>query len=101
MNKGRRISEALEPLPKTTGEPVRHLTRVLIDSDRYGTDLEAALAQLAADSRVLRHRRCEELARRLPLRLLGPLVFCILPAFVLLTLTPALAETIAVLRDEL
>ena len=78
---------------------MRPLVRVLIDGDRYGTELEPALEQLAADSRLLRRRRAEEQARRLPLRLLLPLVACILPAFILLTLAPVLAETLTTLRQ--
>ena len=96
---GMRLADALEPLPETVGEPVRPLVRVLIDGDRYGTELEPALEQLAADSRLLRRRRAEEQARRLPLRLLLPLVTCILPAFILLTLAPVLAETLTILRQ--
>ncbi len=96
---GMRLADALEPLPDSVGEPVRPLVRVLIDGDRYGIELEPALAQLAADSRMLRRRRAEEQARRLPLRLLLPLVACILPAFILLTLAPVLAETLTILRQ--
>ena len=96
---GMRLADALEPLPESVGEPLRPLVRVLIDGDRYGTHLEPALEQLAADSRLLRRRRAEEHARRLPLRLLLPLVICILPAFILLTLAPVLAETLTILRQ--
>ncbi len=96
---GMRLADALETLPDSVGEPVRPLVRVLIDGDRYGTELEPALEQLATDSRLLRRRRAEENARRLPLRLLFPLVICILPAFVLLTLAPVLAETLVALRQ--
>lgn len=96
-HRGMRLGDALEPLPESVGEPLRPLVRVLIDGDRYGIDLEPALEQLAADSRLLRRRRAEEQARRLPLRLLLPLVACILPAFILLTLAPVLAETLSVL----
>ncbi len=96
---GMRLADALETLPDAVGEPVRPLVRVLVDGDRYGTDLEPALEQLAADSRLLRRRRAEESARRLPLRLLFPLVICILPAFILLTLAPVLAETLVALRQ--
>ena len=96
---GMRLADALEPLPETVGEPVRPLVRVLVDGDRYGTELEPALEQLAADCRLLRRRRAEEQARRLPLRLLLPLVSCILPAFVLLTLAPVIAETLTTLRQ--
>ena len=94
-----RLADALETLPDSVGEPVRPLVRVLVDGDRYGTDLETALEQLAADSRLVRRRRAEENARRLPLRLLFPLVICILPAFILLTLAPVLAETLAAFRQ--
>ncbi|MCY4271712.1 MAG: type II secretion system F family protein [bacterium] len=94
---GIRLGDALEPLPESVGEPLRPLVRVLIDADRYGTELESPLAQLAADSRLWRRRRAEEQARRLPVRLLLPLVTCILPAFILLTLAPVLAETLTVL----
>ena len=96
---GMRLGDALEPLPESVGEPLRPLIRVLIDGDRYGTELEPALEQLAADSRLQRRRRAEEQARRLPLRLLLPLVACILPAFILLTLAPVLAETLTILRQ--
>ncbi|WP_419924453.1 type II secretion system F family protein [Candidatus Poriferisocius sp.] len=95
---GMRLADALEALPETVGEPVRPLVRVLIDGDRYGTELEPALEQLAADSRLLRRRRAEEQARRIPVRLLLPLVTCILPAFILLTLAPVIAETLTSLR---
>ena len=96
---GTRLADALEPLPGTVGEPVRPLVRVLVDGDRYGTDLEPALQQVAADSRLLRRRQAEDHARRLPLRLLLPLVICILPAFILLTLAPVVAETLVALRQ--
>lgn len=96
---GMGLADALETLPDSVGEPVRPLVRVLVDGDRYGTDLETSLEQLAADSRLLRRRRAEENARRLPLRLLFPLVTCILPAFILLTLAPVLAETLVALRQ--
>ena len=96
---GTRLADALEPLPDVVGEPVRPLVRVLVDGDRYGTDLEPALQQVAADSRLLRRRQAEDHARRLPLRLLLPLVTCILPAFILLTLAPVVAETLVALRQ--
>ncbi len=40
-------------------------------------------------------RRAEARARTVPVRLLFPLVFCVLPAFVLLTVVPVLLDGIA------
>ena len=50
--------------------------------------LVAGLDRLAADARDLRRRRAVEAARRVPVRLLLPLVACSLPAFALLTIVP-------------
>ena len=43
-------------------------------------------------------RRAEEAARRVPGKLLFPLVFCTLPAFALLTVAPLVASALESLR---
>ena len=50
------------------------------------------LARLADEERTALRRRAEAHARRVPVRLLFPLVFLVLPAFVLLTVVPGLAS---------
>ena len=49
-----------------------------------------ALARLAAEQRAELRRHAETHARRVPVRLLFPLVFVVLPAFGLLTVIPTL-----------
>jgi hypothetical protein len=56
-----------------------------------GAELAVALDRLASDARDLRRRRAEHAARRVPVRLLAPLVLCALPAFVLHALVPLVA----------
>ena len=51
----------------------------------------APLARLADEDRAALRRAAEAHARRVPVRLLFPLVFLVLPAFVLLTVVPGLA----------
>lgn len=82
---GRRCADALEELPGVLGEAVRPLVGVLVAAERYGTPLGPSLERLAADVRDDRRRRAEEAARRVPVKLLFPLVCCVLPAFALLT----------------
>jgi tight adherence protein C len=53
---------------------------------------------LATDVRADRRRRAEEAARRVPVKLLFPLVLCVLPAFALLTVAPLLAGALGSLR---
>jgi tight adherence protein C len=90
-DRGQRIADALEPLPDALGETVRGFVAALISCDRYGAPLGATLDRLALDVRTASRQRAEAAARRLPVRLLFPLVTCILPAFALLTVAPLIA----------
>jgi tight adherence protein C len=63
----------------------------LLVSDRFGTPVGDALGRLATDLRADLRRRAEARARTIPVRLLFPLVFLVLPAFGLLTVVPAVA----------
>ena len=95
---GERLADALGEVPARVGEATRPLVAALVASDRYGAPLAEALARLAADVRADRRRRAEEAARRVPVKLLFPLVCCVLPAFGLLTLAPLLAGAFTALR---
>lgn len=67
------------------------LTDVIATGARLGAAVNDALARLAAESRRDLRRRAEARARTVPVRLLFPLVFLVLPAFGLLTVVPAVA----------
>lgn len=95
---GERLADALATLPAAVGEPVRPLTTVLVGSERYGVALVPALERLAAEARLDRRRAAEAAARRVPVKLLFPLVLCTLPAFALLTVIPLLAGSLRSLR---
>jgi tight adherence protein C len=95
---GRRAADALDDLPARLGESVRPMVAALTASERYGTPLAGALDGLAVEVRLTRRRRAEERARRLPVKLLFPLVVCVLPAFALLTVAPLLAGALRSLR---
>lgn len=95
---GERTADALDAVAATLGEPVRPLVGVLCTSERYGTPLVPALERLAAEARLGRRRRAEESARRVPVKLLFPLVLCTLPAFALLTVVPLLVGAFDSLR---
>jgi tight adherence protein C len=74
---------------------LRPLADALLASDRLGVPVAPALARLASEERTALRRRAEAHARRVPVRLLFPLVFLVLPAFVVLTLVPGLASGLA------
>lgn len=95
---GRRLSDELERLPDELGDSVRPLVRALVAADRYGVPIADSLERLAVDVRIERRRAAEIIARRIPVKLLFPLVFCVLPSFALLTLAPVLASSLESLR---
>jgi hypothetical protein len=67
------------------------LADALLATDRLGVPVGPVLARLAEEDRTSLRRAAEAHARRIPVRLLFPLVFLVLPAFVLLTVVPGLA----------
>jgi len=91
IERGIGVADAFDQLPPMTGEHVHPLVSALVSSERYGTPLLPALDRLAGEARLDRRRRAEEAARRVPVKLLFPLVLCILPAFGALTVAPLLA----------
>ena len=95
---GRRLADALDDLPSRCGEAVRPLVASLVASERYGAPLAAGLERLADEVRRDRRRRAEEAARKVPVKLLFPLVTCTLPAFGLLTVAPLIASAVRSLR---
>ncbi len=84
---------ALAPL----GDRARALADVLGDHLRYGVPLLPGLDRLGLELRLDRRRAAELDARQVPVRLLGPLVSCVLPAFALLTVVPLLVASLEAL----
>jgi len=98
VDRGQRVSDALDGVPDDLGPAARPVVRALTGAERYGTPLLPTLERLALDARLDRRRRAEEAARRVPVKLLFPLVLCVLPAFGLLTVAPLLAGAVEALR---
>lgn len=67
------------------------LIDVLVDTERDGLPPRAIFERLADEARSQRRRDAEQRLRALPVRLTLPLVGCVLPAYVLLTIVPLMA----------
>jgi tight adherence protein C len=93
------LADHLEGLADRVGPAVRPLAAALAAADRYGAPLQAPLAQLAIDAELAARRLDEDEARRVPVRLLFPLVVGVLPAFVLLTVFPLLVSSLQAVRS--
>jgi len=67
---------------------------VLARTETLGVSLEESTAELAASVRAARRAATTERARTAPVKMLFPLVFLVLPAFLLLTVVPVLLTTL-------
>ena len=67
---------------------------IMTRSERLGTPLATACAELASSVRHARRSRAMERARTASVKMLFPLVFLVLPAFLLLTVVPVLIATL-------
>ena len=86
--RGRSFDDALRDLGASAAT-LRPLADALRTSARLGTPAAPALGRLATEVRADVRRRAEAQARTVPVRLCFPLVLCVLPAFALLTVVPA------------
>jgi Flp pilus assembly protein TadB len=94
LDGGEPLSIALPRLTTSVGETARGLVRAICVADRDGVPLRALLGRLADDARRARRHQLEAAIRRLPVRLAFPLVGCVLPAFVVLTVVPVVGASL-------
>lgn len=95
---GALLGDAIEDCTRSLGPSVRPLVSALAASARYGVALVPSLERLAADARAEERRSGEADARKVPVKLLFPLVLCVLPGFALLTVAPLIAGGLEPLR---
>jgi len=94
--------QALRNLGIRTGvDDVKSLMAVLIQTDRFGTSVGDALRVYSDHMRKTRQFRAEELANKLPIKLLFPLIFCIFPSFFVILMGPAVITLMRVLLPAL
>jgi tight adherence protein C len=96
---GARWRDQLADLAARIGLPdLRRAVHAMVRTERLGSSLAEALRELADDVREDRRSRATELARKAPVKMLFPLVFMVLPAFLLLTVVPVLVATLRSIR---
>jgi tight adherence protein C len=94
--------EALRMLADRNDSPdLRHFVTAVLQAEHYGVPISHVLRDQASELRTKRRQRAEEAARKLPLKLLFPLILFILPPLFIILVGPAalrLADSFSVLR---
>ncbi|MNX82484.1 type II secretion system F family protein [Variovorax boronicumulans] len=90
MRAGGTREKSLRNLALRTGvEEIGTFATMLTQADRFGTSIGESLRVFSDDLRHKRQVRAEELAAKVPTKMLLPLVLCIFPCISLVILTPA------------
>lgn len=90
MSIGRTRRDSFMELERRTSvEDLRRFIRAVIQADQYGVSIGDVLRVQSAEMRLKRKQRAEEQAMKVSVKILFPLVFCLLPVLFIVLLTPA------------
>jgi tight adherence protein C len=93
MQIGRTRSDAFRSLgERTTVAELASFVNSLVQADKLGIPVAAVLREQAAEMRTKRQQRAEEKAQKVPVKILFPLVFCIMPSLFIVILGPGFIQ---------
>lgn len=95
ISKGRDRQEALRGIVRRTGvEDLNTFITAVIQSEMLGTNIASMLRTQSTVMRQKRRQRAEEAAMKIPIKMLFPLVFFMMPALFVVILGPAVISII-------
>jgi tight adherence protein C len=102
LRAGKQRRDALRNLATRTGlEDVSSLVSLLIQTDKFGTSVAQALRVHSESMRIKRYQKAEELATKLPVKLVFPLIIFIFPSIFVTVMGPAIIQIFRVLLPRL
>jgi tight adherence protein C len=89
MQFGKSRTEALQALSeRTTVSELRAMVLALIQAAKLGIPIAAVLREQGKEMRLKRRQRAEEKAQKVTVKILFPLIFCLLPALFIVVMGP-------------
>jgi tight adherence protein C len=90
LRAGKPRTDALRNLSTRTNiDSFTSLVTLLIQTEKFGTSIAKALRVFSKSFRTKRFQIAEEVAAKLPVKMLIPMVFCIFPTFLAIMVGPA------------
>ena len=98
---GRSRKEAYLAMAQRVDVPdLRSFVRAVVQADTYGIAIANVLNSQAKDMRVKRRQRAEEHAMKMPVKMLFPLIFFILPTLFIVVLGPTVLSIMEVFAKK-
>ena len=89
MNIGRGRTEAMRALGERTHIPeLKSFVTAMVQADAFGIPIGQVLRIQSVEMRQKRRQRAEEKAQKVPVKILFPLMFCILPTLFIVVMGP-------------
>jgi tight adherence protein C len=90
---GASLGDGLRGIAQRTGvDDLRTISAILVQSEKLGTEMAQALRVTAEQLRARRSMRAEEMAQKLPVKMIIPLIAFLLPAMMLIMVGPAMIQ---------
>jgi tight adherence protein C len=98
MQLGVRRSDAMRSLSERTNvTELRSFVLAMVQADVFGVSVANVLRSQSQELRTKRRQRAEERAMKIPVKLLFPMIICILPALLILVVGPGVIRIAEVL----
>lgn len=98
MQLGIRRSDAMRNLSERTNvEELRSFVLAMVQADVFGVSVANVLRSQSQELRTKRRQRAEERAMKIPVKLLFPMIVCILPSLLILVVGPGVIRIADVL----
>ena len=98
---GRGRGEALEQMAaRVDVSELNIFVSAVIQADSLGIPIAQVLRVQAKEMRVKRSQRAEEAAQKVPVKILFPLIFCILPSLFIVVIGPAAISIVHAILDH-
>jgi tight adherence protein C len=93
MQIGKARAEALRDLGRRTTVPeLRTFVTAVVQAGELGVPVAGVLREHGREMRIRRRQRAEELAQKVPIKILFPVLFCLFPALFVVILGPGVLQ---------
>ncbi len=102
MNIGTGRSHAMRALGQRTSIPeLKSFVTAMVQADAFGIPIGQVLRIQSTEMRTKRRQRAEEKAQKVPVKILIPLIFCILPTLFIIVMGPGVISMMSAFKGNI